>query len=206
MELVLNGLQWQICLIYLDDVIVFGSSFSEHIQRLETVLQRILDAGLKLKPEKCTILKPEVTFLGHVVSQKGIKPNLDNIAKILSWPAPKNVSEVRQILGMGSYYRRFIKDFSLMVKPLTELIKKSNEFIWSDVCQEAFKKGAGQDNILAILSGFGFIPFCETTCPRKVTSGFSIVHFSGFSFKPASFTKNPRLFGHSFRSYFVQYI
>jgi hypothetical protein len=63
-------------------------------------------------PEKCTILKPEVTFLGHVVSQKGIKPNPDNIAKILSWPAPKNVSEVRQILGMGSYYRRFIKDFS----------------------------------------------------------------------------------------------
>jgi hypothetical protein len=105
MELVLNGLQWQICLIYLDDVIVFGSSFSEHIQRLETVLQRILDAGLKLKHEKCTILKPEVTFLGHVVSQKGIKPNPDNIAKILSWPAPKNVSEVRQILGMGSYYR-----------------------------------------------------------------------------------------------------
>ena len=72
---------------------------------------------------------PEVTFLGHVVSQKGIKPNPDNIAKILSWPAPKNVSEVRQILGMGSYYRRFIKDFSLMVKPLTELTKKSNEFI-----------------------------------------------------------------------------
>jgi hypothetical protein len=64
----------------------------------------------------------------------------DNIAKILSWPAPKNVSEVRQIVGMGSYYRRFIKDFSLMVKPLTELTKKSNECIWSDVCKEAFKK------------------------------------------------------------------
>jgi hypothetical protein len=121
-------------------VIFFGSSFLEHIQRLVKVLQRILDAGLKLKPEKCTILKPEVTFLGHVVSQKGIQPNPDNIAKILSWPAPTNVSEVRQTLGMGSYYRRFIKDFSLMVNPLTELIKKSKEFIWSDICQEAFKK------------------------------------------------------------------
>ena len=93
---------------------------------------------MKLKPEKCTILKPEVTFLGHVVSQKGIKPNPDNIAKILSWPAPKYVSEVRQILGMGSYYRRFIKYFLLMVKPLTELTKKSNESIWSDVCQEYY--------------------------------------------------------------------
>ena len=140
MELVLNGLQWQICLIYLDDIIVFGSNFSEHIQRIETVLQRISDAGLKLKPEKCHLLKSEVAFLGHVVSQKGIRPNPDNVAKILSWPIPTNVSEVRQILGLGSYYRRFIRDFSLLVKPLTELTKKSNKFLWSDSCQQAFDK------------------------------------------------------------------
>jgi len=139
MELILSGLQWQICLIYLDDVIVFGSTFNEHIERLELVLQRISDAGLKLKPEKCKIFKPEVTFLGHVVSANGIQPNPDNISKILSWPVPKTVSEVRQILGMGSYYRRFIKDFSLMVKPLTELTKKANAFIWSKYCQEAFE-------------------------------------------------------------------
>ena len=138
MELVLNGLQWQICLIFLDDIIVFGSSFMEHIQRLEIVLQRILDAGLKLKPEKCQILKPEVTFLGHVVSKHGVKPNPDNISKILSLPVPKSVTEVRQILGMGSYYRRFIKNFSMLVKPLTELTKKSNEFIWTEKCQNAF--------------------------------------------------------------------
>ena len=86
MELVLNGLQWQSCLIYLDDVIVFSDNFNDHMKRLETVLDRMSKAGLKLKPEKCQLLRKEVTFLGHVVSEKGVQPNLDNIAKILAWP------------------------------------------------------------------------------------------------------------------------
>jgi hypothetical protein len=124
----------------MDDIIVVGSNCSQHIQRIETVLQRIYDAGLKLKPEKCNLLKYEVALLGHVVSQKGIRPNPDNVAKILSWPTPTNVSDVRRILGLGSYYRRFIRYLSLLVKPLTELTKKSNTFLWSDYCQQAFDK------------------------------------------------------------------
>ena len=140
MELVLSGLQWQICLIYLDDIIVFSENFEDHLKRLDLVLSRISKAGLKLKPEKCQLLKREVTFLGHLVSEKGIQPNPDNIAKILSWPTPKSVTEIRQFLGMGSYYRRFIKDFSLLVKPLTELTKKNKEFIWTQVCQQSFDK------------------------------------------------------------------
>ena len=109
MELVLHGLQWQICLIYLDDIIVFSKNFPDHLKRLEMVLDRVSKAGLKLKPEKCQLFKPEVSFLGHLVSGNGILPNPDNIAKILSLPVPKNVKEVRQGLEMGSYYRRFIK-------------------------------------------------------------------------------------------------
>ena len=70
MELVLNGLQRQICLIYLDDIICFSNHFEDHMERFDTVLQRISEAGLKLKPEKCELLKSEVTFLGHLVSDK----------------------------------------------------------------------------------------------------------------------------------------
>ena len=66
------------------------------------VLSRVKDAGLKLKPEKCDMLKEEVTFLGHVLSSKGVRPNPDNTIKILNWPTPKNVTEVRQLLGLGS--------------------------------------------------------------------------------------------------------
>jgi len=140
MELVLNGLQWQICLIYLDDIICFSNNFEDHMERLDTVLQRISEAGLKLKPEKCELLKSEVTFLGHLVSDKGIQPDPNNTAKIQSWPVPKTVTEVRQIIGLGSYYRRFIRHFSAIVKPLTELTKKNNEFTWTQECQIAFER------------------------------------------------------------------
>ncbi|CAC5416352.1 Transposon Ty3-G Gag-Pol polyprotein,Transposon Ty3-I Gag-Pol polyprotein,Retrovirus-related Pol polyprotein from transposon 297,Retrovirus-related Pol polyprotein from transposon 17.6 [Mytilus coruscus] len=149
MELLLHGLQWQICLIYLDIIIVFSYDFEEHMSRLDTVLNRILESGLKLKPEKCELLKSEVTFLGHVISDKGIRPNPDNTVKILSWPVPKTVPEVQQLLGMGSYYRRFIKDLSAMVKPLTDLTKKSKSFEWTEECQIAFEK-LKQDSLVQI--------------------------------------------------------
>jgi hypothetical protein len=110
------------------------------MQRLDLVLQRMAEACLKLKPEKCELLKPEVAYLGHLVSDKGIQPNPDNIAKILAMPPPTTVTEVRQLLGMGSYYRRFIKGFSALVKPLSELKKKKNDFIWKEECQTAFEK------------------------------------------------------------------
>jgi hypothetical protein len=93
----------------LDDIIVFGNNFEDHIARLDLVLERMSAAGLKMKPEKCQLLKPKVIFLGHLVSCQGIQPNPDNAAKILAWSTSTTVKEVRQILGMGSYYRRFVK-------------------------------------------------------------------------------------------------
>lgn len=95
MKLMLQGLQWQIFLIYLDDVIVYIKNFEEHVQKLDLVLERIVSAGLKLKPEKCEMLRSKVVFLGHVVSEKGIEPNPDNVTNMLSLSPPKTVKEVR---------------------------------------------------------------------------------------------------------------
>jgi hypothetical protein len=139
MEIALNGLQWQTCLIYLDDIVVFGRTFEEHLQRVEQVLERVQQAGLKLKPEKCQLLQTEVNFLGHVISEDGIKPNPANIAKIVQWPVPTTVTQVRQILGMGSYYRRFVKDFAKLTRPLVELTRKGQEFKWTAACQTSFE-------------------------------------------------------------------
>jgi hypothetical protein len=136
MELALSGLQWLTCLIYLDDVIVFGSSFEQHMNRVDQVLARMKDA--ELKPQKCQLLQEEVTFLVHVVSKDGVKSNPDNIAKIVLWLEPKDATGVRQILGMASYYRRFIKGYSEIAKPLTDLTRKSTPFFWSERCQESF--------------------------------------------------------------------
>ena len=83
MELVLQGLNWQTCIIYLDDIVMYGRSFEEHLQRVEEVLQRISESGLKLKPEKCQLMQQSVTFLGHIVTPDGVLPCPDNVAKIL---------------------------------------------------------------------------------------------------------------------------
>ena len=138
MEIVLQGLQWHTCLIYLDDVIVFSTDFDQHMERVETVLQRIKEAGLKLKPDKCHMLQEEVHFLGHVVSKDGVRPNPDNISKILQMPVPKNVTQTRQILGMGNYYRRFVKGYADMVRPMVDLTRKTKVFKWTPEAQKAF--------------------------------------------------------------------
>ena len=138
MELALQGLQWSICLIYLDDVIIFSRTFDEHIQRLKLVLQRVRQAGLKIKPEKCQFFQTEVTFLGHVVTGNGVRPNPENLAKIKQWPQPKSVTQIRQFLGLASYYRRFVKDFSKIVAPMVKLTKKGENFVWSSECEQSF--------------------------------------------------------------------
>ena len=139
MEIVLNGLQWQTCLIYLDDVIIFGRTFAEHISRLSEVLQRIKESGLKLKPTKCQFLQREVTFLGHIVSKDGVRPNPDNVEKLKLMPTPQNVTEVRQVLGLASYYRRFVQNFSKIAKPLIELTKKMYHLTGQKVVKMLFK-------------------------------------------------------------------
>ena len=138
MELALSNLQWITCLIYIDDIIVFGKTFEQHMSRVEEVLERIKAAGLKLKPEKTEMLQKEVVFLGHVVSGEGVRPNPTNIEKIMSWPKPKNAKQVKQLVAMGSYYRRYVKDFASMVRPMIDLTKKGKKFIWTEACDRSF--------------------------------------------------------------------
>lgn len=139
MELALQGLQWITSLIYIDDIIVYGRNFDEHIARVEEVLERIKIAGLKLKPNKSNMFQTSVVFIGHVVSKEGVKPNPANIAKVVDWPQPKTAKQIRQFVALGSYYRRFIKDYASMVKPMVELTKKGKHFNWDETCDSSFQ-------------------------------------------------------------------
>ena len=94
MELALSGLQWISCLVYLDDILVYRKSFDEHLRRLAAVLQRFREAGLKLKPSKCTFFQKEVKFLGHLINGKGVLPDPDNVQKIVAWPTPTDCKGV----------------------------------------------------------------------------------------------------------------
>ena len=140
METILRGLHWKTCLIYLDDIIVFSETIEEHLSRLTEVLTRIRDAGLKLKTSKCHFFKREVVFLGHIISESGISTDPAKIESIQNWKTPTNVHEVRSFMGLCSYYRRFIKNFSDIAQPITKLTCKGQAFIWSANCQLAFDK------------------------------------------------------------------
>jgi transposase InsO family protein len=121
MHIVLKNENWEKCLIYLDDILIFGRSVEEHLERLKAVLQRIREAGLKLSPSKCFFMQKEVTYLGHIITSTGIRTDPKKIDKVKEWPHPKTVKQLRSFLGFCGYYRRFIKDYAEIVRPLESL-------------------------------------------------------------------------------------
>ena len=139
MDHVLRGLQWEKCLVYLDDIIIFGKTFDETLGNLRCVMKRLKSAGLKLKASKCQWFRKSVKYLGHIVSAEGVACDPEKIEAVQSWPVPCTVTQVRQFLGFASYYRKFIPNFSAIAKPLTNLTKKSVRFAWTNQCQNAFE-------------------------------------------------------------------
>ena len=137
MDLVLSGLHWTHCLVYLDDVIVFAPTEEEHLRRIDLVLERIRKAFLTLKPSKCHWMKESVKFLGHI-SGKGVMVDPGKINSVSNFPIPKNATDVRSFLGLTSYYRRFIKDFASRSKALADLTKKKRNLKWTEEAQKSF--------------------------------------------------------------------
>lgn len=123
---VLHPLLGKACYVYIDDIIVFGRNKIEHIENLKKVFALLEGANLKVNLEKSKFLKTSVEFLGHTVSQDGIKPDPGKISAIQNIPAPKTLKDLKSFLGLASYYRRFIKDFAAVAKPLTNLTRGVN--------------------------------------------------------------------------------
>lgn len=138
MSSVLSDLLWVICMCYLDDIIVYARTPQELLQRLDVVLRRLHQVGLKAKPSKCCLLKTEIKFLGHMVSADGILPLQDKLDAIRDWATPRCLKEVRVFYGLASYYRRFVRDFASVAEPLTALTRKGHKFVWTDAAQQAF--------------------------------------------------------------------
>lgn len=123
MEKCMGDLHLKEVLVFLDDIIIFSATLEEHEERLLRVLSRLKQFGLKLSPEKCKFFQSSVRYLGHVVSEKGVETDPEKIESLKSWPVPRNLKELRSFLGFAGYYRRFIKDYAAVVKPLNELTR-----------------------------------------------------------------------------------
>lgn len=127
MDNMLRGLQNEICLVYLDDIIVYSTSLQEHIVNLEKVFQRLRETNFKIQLDKSEFLRKEVAYLGHIVTPDGVKPNPDKIKAIKKYPIPRTPKEIKGFLGLLGYYRKFIKDFAKITKPLTQCLKKGSK-------------------------------------------------------------------------------
>ena len=113
-----------ICLIYLDDIVIFSRTIEEHIIHLSQILTCLKIAGLKVKLSKCQFAQTAVKYLGHIVSADGVRPNPGKVDSIVKFPSPKNVDELKTALGMLSYYRKYIRGYAEIAHPLTKLMKK----------------------------------------------------------------------------------
>src|SRR5688572_17269997 len=127
--------------VYIDDVIIFTKgTLEQHLDHLKQVFQTLRESILKIKLKKCQFCLPSLSFLGHVVGRGGIQPDPEKIRKIKEFPVPMNVSQLRAALGLFGYYRKFIKDFSCHAKPMTELLKKEQPYIWEERQQNSFER------------------------------------------------------------------
>lgn len=148
MQRCLSGLTVESVLVYLDDIIIYSANFTDHLKHLNAVFHRLWKHGLKLRVDKCSFLQPEVGFLGHIVTRRGVKPDPAKIEAVQNWPVPTTIKDIRAFLGLAGYYRRFVAGFAKIARPLNALLtgvatdKKagSRQIIWTDECQNAFQK------------------------------------------------------------------
>jgi hypothetical protein len=115
--------------VYLDDIIIYSTTFEQHIDHIHQVFEALRSATLKIKLRKCYFCFPNITFLGHVVGRNGIAADPAKVEKIKNFPEPTNLKELRGALGLFSYYRKFVKNFSDIAKPMLTLLKKDTPFV-----------------------------------------------------------------------------
>jgi hypothetical protein len=149
------------CVVYLDDILIFSKNDQEHVEHVRQVLNILEQHHYLVKLKKCDFFKTEVTYLGHVVSKDGIKPDPKKVQAVKDWPTPQTVHDVRSFLGMANYFRRFIKGYSTYAAPLIDITggnisrRKSHSvaITWAPKCQEAFtalKEALTSDPVLKI--------------------------------------------------------
>jgi len=152
MDMILAGFKWTFCLVYLDDIVIFSKTVGEHCKHLDLVLDILGKHHLVLKPTKCHIAVEKIKLLGHMVSKEGVQPNPKTVSAIHAFPVPKEEKGVRAFLGIAGYYRKFIKNFATVARPLTKLLAKGADFEWTEeqvTSMGALQSALTSDSIMA---------------------------------------------------------
>ncbi|EYC05726.1 hypothetical protein Y032_0080g1333 [Ancylostoma ceylanicum] len=140
MDMVIKGLDLEDeVFVYIDDILIGTDTLERHYAVLKLVLEALRRANLRLKPQKCDFIQESVSFLGHYIDKEGVKTDKEKVRKIVEYPIPKNVAELRTFLGMASYYRKFIAGFSKMAKGLYNLISPKTKWTWTEEENKKFE-------------------------------------------------------------------
>jgi hypothetical protein len=125
-------------IVFFDDILVYSATYEDHLEHLRLVFEWLHKDHWKLKRSKCSFAQRSMAYLGHIISGQGVATNPDKIAAIVHWPTPSNVKELRSFLGLAGYYRKFVKNFGVIARPLTNLLKKNSFFVWTSEHDSAF--------------------------------------------------------------------
>ncbi|CAG4993640.1 unnamed protein product [Colias eurytheme] len=139
MTIALSGLNYEKCIVYLDDIIVMGRNLNQHNKNLIDVFSRLRKVNMKLNPLKCNFLKKDLLYLGHIVTPEGIRPDPEKIKVMQNYPTPKNADEVKRFVAFANYYRKFIPNFANITASLNNLTRKNVNFNWTTDCQNSFE-------------------------------------------------------------------
>nr|XP_051210878.1 uncharacterized protein LOC127328311 [Lolium perenne] len=140
-------------LVFMDDILVYTTTVEQHAKQLTEVFQVLRDQQLTLQRSKCSFAKQNLEYLGHVIGINGVATDSSKITAVKDWPRPKNLKELRRFLGLTGYYRKFIKQYGLISKPLTQVMRKGEVYQWTLVTEEAFqalKRALAQAPVLAL--------------------------------------------------------
>jgi transposase InsO family protein len=139
MNTTLSPLLRRCVVVFFDDILIYSGSYAEHLQHLRQVLQLLAQDQWVVKLKKCQFAKQEIHYLGHILSSQGVHTDPAKITAIQSWPVPANVRELRGFLGLAGFYRKFVRHFAIIARPLTNLLKKNTLFVWTEEHQQAFQ-------------------------------------------------------------------
>ena len=140
MDKILRKLTFRSCLCYLDDVLICSETFEQHLSNIQEFFDRFRQAGLNLNSKRCSFAQSFVIFLGHHISKDGIRSPPDRVKALSEFPAPKNTKQLRRALGMFNWFRKYINNYSSIVEPLTRLLKKNVNFMWTNEQEMSFKR------------------------------------------------------------------
>ena len=180
MNIVLRGIAWENAVAFIDDVVVYSSSPESHMIHLEQVFKRLQEAGLKLKPQKCVFGVNSIKYLGHTIDQDGVRPDDSKISAVKSFETPTNVTKLKSFLGLVNYYRKFVRGFAQIAKPLNRLTKKTVPFEWTKEAQEAFVELKRRLTTAPILAHADYsLPFTLTTDASRTAVGWVLEQKQG---------------------------